>query len=388
MTFEFVVLLLAAAQAFLLGVLTFQKHRALYANRFLSLMMFVCGFAVLHILLQDYGFYDNFPDLLYVVLGIPFLVAPLHFFYTKYLVTRAAGFERKDWLHLLPAAGIEAAVLVMVIVAPGDIVDPSAKNVALVPLPFHIYNWVLVIQGIVYASVSLAILMRYRRKLKDVASSLENIRLTWLMYLTLAALTTWIIFLSETTLLTLGINLSNYMITSICGALYVYTTGYFGLLKSEVFAEHAVANTMHEVLEESSKQNRIADKYGKSGLDEKSASLIMERLLRLMEEKKPYTNSTLTLAQLAAMLSVTSHNLSEVINTRCRQNFYDFVNRYRVEQVKRNLSDPAKKNLKILTIAFDAGFNSKASFNEVFKALTELTPSEYRRRPADKNVAG
>jgi AraC-like DNA-binding protein len=69
-----------------------------------------------------------------------------------------------------------------------------------------------------------------------------------------------------------------------------------------------------------------------------------------------------------------------VINTQFNQNFFDFVNTYRVEQAKRDLMDSKKRELKILAVAYDAGFNSKTSFNTLFKKHTGLSPSEYRER--------
>ena len=77
--------------------------------------------------------------------------------------------------------------------------------------------------------------------------------------------------------------------------------------------------------------------------------------------------------------NIPPHNLSEVINSRLKKNFYDLVNGYRIEQVKKDLSDPAKSHLKILSLAFDAGFNSKATFNTLFKESTGQTPSDYRK---------
>jgi YesN/AraC family two-component response regulator len=102
-----------------------------------------------------------------------------------------------------------------------------------------------------------------------------------------------------------------------------------------------------------------------------------------MEQDKLYRQSDLTLSQLAGSLHITPHNLSEVINTQLGRAFNDLVNEYRIREVKNDLSDPSKKQLKILAIAFDAGFNSKASFNTIFKQLTHTTPSEFRKTALD-----
>jgi AraC-like DNA-binding protein len=123
-----------------------------------------------------------------------------------------------------------------------------------------------------------------------------------------------------------------------------------------------------------------ASGYEKSGLTQTQAEGYLERLIRLMEEKQPFRRSELTLQELAAELRITSHNLSQVINTQLGKNFHDFVNGYRVEEVKRRLRDPGSGHLTILTIAFDAGFNTKSTFNAFFRKHTGLTPSQYRAR--------
>jgi AraC-like DNA-binding protein len=71
------------------------------------------------------------------------------------------------------------------------------------------------------------------------------------------------------------------------------------------------------------------------------------------------------------------------LNERLKKSFYDFVNGYRVEEARRILRDPRRGDQKILTIAFDSGFASKAAFNRVFKRHTGMTPSEYKARLAD-----
>lgn len=97
-----------------------------------------------------------------------------------------------------------------------------------------------------------------------------------------------------------------------------------------------------------------------------------------MQKKKPYLDDELTLQKLAEQLEVSNHNLSEVINSRLNQSYYDFVNRYRVEEFKKRLMDPANDHFNILSIAFDSGFKSKGTFNSIFKKYSGITPSEYK----------
>jgi AraC-like DNA-binding protein len=99
-----------------------------------------------------------------------------------------------------------------------------------------------------------------------------------------------------------------------------------------------------------------------------------------MEEEKPYLNPNLTLNDLSNKLGISNHNLSEILNTHLKQNFFDFVNQYRVEEVKKYLADEGNDHLTLLSIAFDAGFNSKSGFNAIFKKYIHVTPSEYRQR--------
>lgn len=94
-----------------------------------------------------------------------------------------------------------------------------------------------------------------------------------------------------------------------------------------------------------------------------------------METEKPYTNPKLTLSDLAASLNISVNHLSQIINQNEKMNFHDFVNKYRVEEFIKNAS--ANRNFSILAHALDAGFNSKSSFNNVFKKHKGITPSNY-----------
>ena len=121
-------------------------------------------------------------------------------------------------------------------------------------------------------------------------------------------------------------------------------------------------------------------KYEKSPLTVQTKNDILQRLEDLMIKEKLFLNSSITLGEIADKLSVIPRYLSQVINELKGQNFYDFVNSYRIEEAKKILSDPSHDDEKILAVLFESGFNSKSVFNTVFKKITGITPSEYRRK--------
>lgn len=119
-------------------------------------------------------------------------------------------------------------------------------------------------------------------------------------------------------------------------------------------------------------------KYEKSGLKLEKAEHYLDKLLSYMKEQKPYLQGDLTLQDLADNLSISKHHLTQVINEKLNKNFYLFINEYRVEVVKQMMADASNNNLTILAIAFDCGFNSKSSFNKIFKQITGMTPTQYK----------
>jgi AraC-like DNA-binding protein len=98
-----------------------------------------------------------------------------------------------------------------------------------------------------------------------------------------------------------------------------------------------------------------------------------------MDTKKPFFDPELSLPALARIAEMPRNSLSQIINDQFGSNFYDFINKYRVEEMKKLLADPQKQARTILSLAFDAGFNSKPAFNTIFKRFTGLTPTQYKK---------
>jgi AraC-like DNA-binding protein len=369
------VMLAAAAQGLFLTVLIFHKHRALYANRFLGTLILLYSCMLLHMAAYDLGLYGTHFVLVPMVVGFAFAMGPLHYFYVKYLTSPARRFSRGEWFHFIPILSFEAVCLEgfrfhggRLFGLKGEVMGISAGMLLL--------NWVLMVQVIVYMLLSLKILKPYAAVIRGEFSTIDKIRLDWLQAITVMVLSFLGVFFVENVLMLAGINLSNYFnLTSFLMAVYVYAIGYMGLFKSEVFENPSTAASMLRLM-----PSGPGEKYEKSGLSDEKAEACLKDLLRVMDEKQPYIDPELTLAGLAEMLGVTAHNLSEVINTRIGQTFFDFVNKYRVEKVVGDLQDPEKNNLKLLALAFEAGFNSKSSFNSIFKRVTGQTPSDFRKQ--------
>ena len=133
-----------------------------------------------------------------------------------------------------------------------------------------------------------------------------------------------------------------------------------------------------EIHREISQASTTPISYQYSSLDTDLKKDYLGLLLNYMDEEKPYRNSNIRLDDIAQALDIPSHHLSQVINQLLDVNFNEFINAYRVEEVKQKLLNPSHAHLNILALAFDAGFNSKTSFNRIFKQFTGKSPSLYK----------
>lgn len=150
---------------------------------------------------------------------------------------------------------------------------------------------------------------------------------------------------------------------------------FFGVQQQTIYSASLVAQVPQFLNED--KNPPAASKYVRSGLDETQLDTLFNRLRSYMEGSRAYQHPELSLPYLAAQLSLPVHHVSQVINQRGGQTFFDFVNQYRVEGVVSALKNGEQRRKTLLGIALENGFNSKASFNRAFKKFTGLTPQAY-----------
>jgi AraC-like DNA-binding protein len=121
-------------------------------------------------------------------------------------------------------------------------------------------------------------------------------------------------------------------------------------------------------------------KYAGSRLTSSDCARIVEKLAVCMKTEKPFLDPSLSIESLSQKLDIPVKNLSQAIHSSLNQNFYDFINTHRIDEIKKRMNDREHERLTLLALAFDAGFNSKSVFNAAFKKHTGLTPKEYKRQ--------
>lgn len=231
----------------------------------------------------------------------------------------------------------------------------------------------LPLQVIFYTVDSLRRLFRHRKMLKDNFSSLEQKQLTWLFSVTLLfCVVTFaacgMIFISS------GMAETFYFLIS----LPVFAAiGIYGIVQPPIYREESVSFSPvspGEPMGRPEKQLLAPDNptENQANLDLKA------KLETYFVEKRPFIDPELSIVDIARALGTNKTYISRLLNNTFGENFYSFVNKFRIEEAKKRLSDPASNNLSVEGIASLSGFRSPSSFYSAFKALEGSTPSVFR----------
>lgn len=306
---------------------------------------------------------------------LPVLYGPLIYLFVKHLL-RNHPLTAKDGLHFIPAAIVFTGLFF--------------ASFYLLPhsLGFVIFNpfirlFILSASIITYHILAYSLWKKYQQNLHHFFSDTTALQMNWVkQFIIVSASVTTIVALA---LFLLYINYPNghqyrygFVALSIC----IYWFSYTALTKPSVFSV-IKGNTQ-------SKENpafvlpvlkvyKPTVKYANSALNSEDVNTIITRLEKLMQTEQLYLQPGVTINQLADALKCSRHHLSQVLNDKLQQSYYDYINGLRIEEAKRLLIDPQLEQIKIASIAYDAGFNSLSTFNDVFKKYTGKTPSDYRK---------
>jgi YesN/AraC family two-component response regulator len=145
----------------------------------------------------------------------------------------------------------------------------------------------------------------------------------------------------------------------------------FQVIRQSLFFQPEIATAQEE--------SKSAKKYEKSTVTPEIEEEILQKIMTVMQNQQPFLQADFSLPTLAKLLKVTPHQLSQVINDKLQQNFFEFTAQYRIAVAKDFLRNPQYSHLKIEEIAEMVGYNSKSAFNTSFKKIVGQTPSEFRK---------
>ena len=146
---------------------------------------------------------------------------------------------------------------------------------------------------------------------------------------------------------------------------FIYVIGFYSLWQPDIF-RMPIPNT--------------ANIKNKERIRGKALQDLAESLEHVMTNEKIYLNHKLTLLDLAKRLDTSANNLSWLLNNVHKSNFYDYINKYRVQEFMEKVQNGEHRNQTLLALSLDAGFNSKSTFNKTFKAVMNDTPSNYIKK--------
>ena len=359
------------------------------ANRLLGALVAAFAIYLAQNVYYTTGLVAESPHFFGISYPLPWTFGPLVYLYALAASDNAWRFRPRDAMHFAPAVAVVCITLPIYLESGADKIALFQRlQVGDVPPVLAVLNPFKYLSGVAYSLATIAVLRAHARRIRNSYSNTDRVNLRWLIWLSGAAATIWLlaVTISIAHLVPSIIPSHGNDLVPLAIALVVYSIGYMGLRQPEIYRYDGPDVRQAEPTPPPASSSDSATgieqtdtRYERSGLGTAEAQELKTRLLALMNREHPHRDPDLTLADLAERLNTSPHKLSEVLNGELAQSFYDFVNSYRVSDVRRRLAEGKSDHLTVLTLALDAGFASKSTFNQVFKKLTGQTPSSYRR---------
>jgi AraC-like DNA-binding protein len=363
------------------------------SNFWLSIFVFICSLYVAPWMLGFAGWYDNQPYrdfMFYMPFQHLFFIGPILFFYTQSLLNPSFKFNKKHFLHLIPGI-LNLFYNLWIYIYDKLIIRDYYFYENGIDKDFDEWYQILgQISILIYFILTLKFYNRYKKIIVQVSSNADEILFQWIKNYLFAFLIMLLLphFFDLISHFYPSINSYKggwwfYLFYSLV-LYYIAITGYSNSVHSKIGFEMSVFNSKPILLLNPASEN--PNEFENSiDIDheeiEENKSLDIElwkqRIEALIQSEKLYQNPELTLTEVAKKLQTNTSIISKSINQGYQMNFNDFINNYRIEAVKELFAKGEHKKSTLLGIAYDCGFNSKATFNRAFKKNIGLSPKEY-----------
>ena len=337
-------------------------------------------------------------------LFVPAVLAlcPLFYLYVKSLTNENFSFDGRKLLHFLPALiffMINTPVFLMLtpeqskwFIKYGFAETGSGQIVKLCTYIYYLWNFgVFALQIVFYLYLVIKEILQHKKKIREVFSNLQKKKLNWLIWCT--GLFFALLVINNTLLQTDAVDAIIVRIAyNIAMIVITAFLGFAGLRQIDIYDEIKVADMAHtdgdshkvkdqgrdEIQRQTNVAERSNNKYVASALSEEEKKKIVDVLENIMQTKKLFLNPELKITDVASEVLFPRKQISQAMNEKLSNNFYNFINRYRIEEAKRLLEDTKYSKFSIEGIAHQSGFNSRSSFYTAFRNETGVTPSQFR----------
>ncbi|MET2985808.1 helix-turn-helix domain-containing protein [Aureibaculum conchae] len=348
---------------FLALILNFKKNSDRIANLLISLFILLGSLFILHVCIFITNVMFLVPHSAHATITFNFLYGPLLYFYFK-RVTKGYKFKLKDALHLLPFIFFFAYFTRYYLLSSDEKLHLLLnREKAFDPTMLKFLLIIKVLSLLIYG------VLIYRMYVKDKKSKLYGETISnWKGYiatLNLAYVLSHIFYVAILALFTYV----NYLIYPqlISMSVFILFVGYKAYVQPDIF------NKKHL----NYKGELFFNKYKKSGLTESLSQELKEQLLKLLHEEKIYKINNINLEILSEQLGTNRHSASQVINEHFNMNFFNLINKFRIQEALEIFKSDSNNSLNIIDVAYDVGYNNKVTFNKAFKEETGITPSQF-----------
>jgi AraC-like DNA-binding protein len=315
-----------------------------------------------------YSVLDSSPNWFFIgSLGYA-LDGPLLYLYVLSIIRPNFTLNAKHRLHLLPLV-IYFVFLFVAYYCQDHVVKRQVIGLYLFDLNWQFVTMDTLIKSsrFVYLILSVYLINKYREQLKDSRSNIENIDLTWLKILVLG--------FAGVTLVGVVLSLSKvvnlFYPVDISLQIFLGLTTYYADLVLVCFLLFFSAVNISSVA-------KVKDQSKSSYEDYEADEEYVGRIIKFMDNEKPYLKSNITLDALSESIDIPARELTAIFNGHFKMNFYEFINNYRIKEAKEILKTDKEQTISDVFLA--VGFNSKSVFNTFFKKNTGMTPSEFRKQ--------
>ncbi|MFY0630742.1 MAG: helix-turn-helix domain-containing protein [Flavobacteriaceae bacterium] len=345
---------------FLAIVLNLRRKGDEISNLIIGVFLFACSlFSISGAVLMSRNHYNS-PTIFYVTAPFLFLFGPLLYFYFK-RITKQYKFKWLDFLHITPFLLILIMMLPIYLLPQDQKLNMIFNGGSGSSLKMLIINFARLTSIFVYAFLTYKI---YKNNKKEKG---QTYIIKWqrnIVYLNFAFGVSYFSFVFFRKMKILSTDTVMYPQVLLMALLILYI-GYVAYVNPRVFSKKYLFD------------EKPLLKYEKSGLTNSFSEELKAQLLLLLNEEKVYKQNNINLGDLATMLGTTRHNLSQVINEHFGMNFFHLINKYRVAEAIEILKNDYNRNLNIIDVAYDVGFNNKVTFNKAFKEEANMTPSQF-----------